>query len=72
MNFSTLNIGMFRIGQGSILGPLGRMQYKPFETIAEFGKFSGKNALPPPRACTKNVLPPLHEVKIIVYTPPTT
>ena len=48
---------------------LGRLQYKPLETIAEFRKFSGKNALPPPGAYTKNVLPPLHEVKIIVYPP---
>ena len=49
---------------------LGRMQYKPLETIARFCKSCEKNALPPPRASKKYVLPPLHEVKIIVYPPP--
>ena len=37
---------------------LGRLQYKPMETIVEFQKLCEKNALPPPRASEKNALPP--------------
>ena len=53
----------------TLMGLLGRLQYKHVEPIAGFQKSVKKIVYPPLKQCEKMFYPPLNKVKIILYPP---